>query len=144
MNPASFETRCLTGHGSFVLEPLRGYLLLAERLSEDGAEFASGWNFGPADTDAKPVSWIADTMAGHWGENASWMRDSTSFAKEAHALKLDVSKAAGHLRWHPAIPLEKTLSWIVDWYKAFEAKADLRAVTLQQIRDYETLLPDMD
>ena len=125
-------------------EPLRGYLLLAERLSEDGAEFASGWNFGPADTDAMPVSWIADTMAGHWGENASWMRNSSLFAKEAHALKLDVSKAAANLRWHPAIPLEKTLSWIVDWYKAFEAEADLRAVTLQQIRDYETLLPGMN
>ena len=86
----------------FVLEPLRGYLLLAERLSEDGAEFASGWNFGPADTDAKPVSWIADTMALHWGEDASWMQDTSSFAKEAHALKLDASKAAACLKWQPA------------------------------------------
>ena len=128
----------------FVLEPLRGYLLLAERLSEDGAEFASGWNFGPADTDAKPVSWIADTMALHWGEDASWMQDTSSFAKEAHALKLDASKAAAYLKWQPALPLEKTLRWIVDWYKAFEAKADLRAVTLQQIRDYEGLLPGMN
>lgn len=124
----------------FVLEPLRGYLLLAERLAENGAEFASGWNFGPLDEDAKPVSWIADTLQSKWGRGASWAQDSAAAAKEARALKLDVSKAADGLSWRPALRLEQTLSWIVEWYKAFEKGDNLRSTTLDQIRSYERLL----
>ena len=124
----------------FVLEPLRGYLLLAERLDEQGAEFASGWNFGPYESDAKPVAWIADTLSSKWGGGAAWVQDSTFAAKEARALKLDISKAAASLGWHPVIRLEQTLSWIVEWYKAFAGGADLRATTLEQIQRYERLL----
>jgi len=124
----------------FVLEPLRGYLLLAERLSASGTEFASGWNFGPVDEDAKPVSWIADKLQSKWGGEARWTRDSSVSTKEAHALKLDVSKAALCLGWRPALRLEQALSWIVEWYQAFAAGADLRATTLEQIRRYESLL----
>ena len=124
----------------FVLEPLRGYLLLAERLAEKGADFASGWNFGPLDEDAKPVSWIADNLKSKWGRGASWVRDSSTAAKEARALKLDVSKAGDALGWRPVLRLEQTLSWIVEWYKAFESGADLRSATLNQIRSYERLL----
>ena len=124
----------------FVLEPLRGYLLLAERLAENGAQFASGWNFGPLDEDAKPVSWIADTLQSKWGRGASWTQDSAAAAKEARALKLDVSKAADGLAWRPALRLEQTLSWIVEWYKAFEKGDNLRSTTLNQIRSYERIL----
>ncbi|MBS1806288.1 MAG: CDP-glucose 4,6-dehydratase [Acidobacteria bacterium] len=124
----------------FVLEPLRGYLLLAERLSENGADFASGWNFGPLDEDARPVSWIADTLKSKWGRGASWRQDSAAAAKEARALKLDVSKAADGLAWRPALRLEQTLSWIVEWYKAFEKGDNLRSTTLEQIQSYERLL----
>ena len=77
----------------FVLEPLRGYLMLAERLAEDASRFACGWNFGPADADAKPVSWIADELARSWGNGASWTRDAEAHPREAHFLKLDASKA---------------------------------------------------
>jgi len=126
----------------FVLEPLRGYLLLAERLAERGSDFASGWNFGPLDEDAKPVSWLADNLRSKWGRGASWVQDSDTAAKEARALKLDVSKAADGLGWRPALRLEQTLSWIVEWYKALEASADLRSTTLKQIRSYEKLLED--
>jgi CDP-glucose 4,6-dehydratase len=124
----------------FVLEPLRGYLLLAERLADQGAEFASGWNFGPYEGDAKPVEWIADTLSSKWGGGAAWVQDSAVAEKEARALKLDVSKAAACLGWRPVLRLEQTLSWIVEWYKAFESGADLRATTLDQIERYERLL----
>jgi len=77
----------------FVLEPLRGYLLLAERLAEAPAQFGAGWNFGPVDTDAKPVRWIADELARSWGNGASWAQDSLSHPREARFLKLDASKA---------------------------------------------------
>jgi len=124
----------------FVLEPLRGYLVLAERLAEKGAEFASGWNFGPYEGDAKPVAWIADTLRSKWGGGAAWIQDSAIVAKEARSLRLDISKAAASLGWRPVLRLEQTLSWIVEWYKAFESGADLRATTLGQIERYERLL----
>src|SRR5215472_15168046 len=77
----------------FVLEPLRGYLMLAERLAVDGASFTTGWNFGPADADAKPVSWIADALARSWGNGACWRQDTAVHPEEARLLKLDASMA---------------------------------------------------
>jgi CDP-glucose 4,6-dehydratase len=123
----------------FVLEPLRGYLTLAERLAQDVTRFASGWNFGPADTDAKPVSWIADEMARLWGLPASWSQDPAEHPREAHLLKLDASKAKVHLGWHPVSPLGLALEWITEWYREYQAGADLRSITQTQIERYEAL-----
>src|SRR6516225_2140974 len=123
----------------FVLEPLRGYLKLAERLVEVPAQFASGWNFGPVDTDAKPVRWIADELARSWGDGACWAQDSRSHPREARFLKLDASKAKAELDWQPVLPLEQALGWIIEWYRAFEQKRNLRDCTLAQIECYETL-----
>ena len=124
----------------FVLEPLRGYLMVAERLSQDACRFSSGWNFGPADGDCKPVSSIADKLANLWGSGAGWKQDQASHPHEAHFLKLDASKASTHLGWHPALPLDAALEWIVEWWRGFQAGADLRKLTLSQIARYETLL----
>ncbi len=135
-NPAAFRP------WQFVLEPLRGYLMLAERLTENGPRFASGWNFGPADADAKPVSWIADELARSWGKQASWQQDDGEHPREAHALKLDASKAGIYLDWHPILPLQKALGWIVEWYRAFQGGADLAGLTRKQIEQYETLSPN--
>jgi CDP-glucose 4,6-dehydratase len=124
----------------FALEPLRGYLMLAERLAgREGADFVSGWNFGPADSDAKPVSWIADELKRLWGKNASWNLDSASHPEEAHALKLDASKAGVQLKWHPVLPLKQALEWIVEWYRTFQNGDDLQRLTLEQIERYEKL-----
>jgi CDP-glucose 4,6-dehydratase len=123
----------------FVLEPLRGYLMLAQRLAEDGARFASGWNFGPADTDAKPVSWIADELVRLWGKAAAWTQDTATHPHEAHALKLDASKAKTCLGWQPVLPLNQALGWIVEWYRTFEAGVDLQRLTRKQIEQFEAL-----
>jgi CDP-glucose 4,6-dehydratase len=124
----------------FVLEPLRGYLLLAERLTADPSCFASGWNFGPADADAKPVSWIADELARSWGQQASWSHDAAAtHPREANSLKLDASRAGACLDWHPVLPLKLALDWIVEWYGAFREGADLRRLTQTQIARYESL-----
>lgn len=122
----------------FLMEPLRGYLLLAEALAHGGAAFASGWNFGPADSDARPVSWIADRLVRSWGEGAAWALDPLTHPSEAAILRLDTSKAAA-LGWRPAIGLEQTLDWIVAWYRAWRAGEDPRALTLAQINRYEAL-----
>ena len=123
----------------FVLEPLRGYLTLAERLLQDPSRFAAGWNFGPVDSDAKPVCWIADQLARSWGDHASWVHDSGEHPREAHFLKLDASKSKACLDWHPVVRLEQALEWIVEWYRAFQVGEDLRARTLAQIERYEAL-----
>ena len=135
-NPAAYRP------WQFVLEPLRGYLLLAEKLSEDDVCFASGWNFGPADTDAKPVSWIADELVRTWGQGAAWAQDTSAHPHEAHALKLDASKAKTSLGWHPTLPLKSALEWIVEWYRAFQNGDDLRRLTEAQIKRYESLPQD--
>jgi CDP-glucose 4,6-dehydratase len=137
--------RCLIRNPSayrpwqFVLEPLRGYLMLAERITEDAQHFASGWNFGPASADIRPVSWIADELARMWGDHASWSLDSAGHPEEAHSLKLDASKARVCLNWQPALSLPHSLSWTVEWYKASREGANLQQLTLSQIQKYEAL-----
>jgi CDP-glucose 4,6-dehydratase len=125
----------------FVLEPLRGYLKLAERLSENPELFSSAWNFGPAEEDAKTVSWIADELVRLWGGKALWRRDSAPHLHEAYRLKLDASKARDGLKWRPMLPLEKALSWIVEWYCAFQAGGDLLRLSQTQIERYQELTP---
>jgi CDP-glucose 4,6-dehydratase len=114
--------------------------MLAERLAEDASRFACGWNFGPTEVHAKPVSWLADELAQSWGDGASWNRDAAMHPREAHFLKLDTSKARACLDWHPVLPLQKALGWIVEWYRAFQAGADLGFLTRSQIERYEALL----
>jgi len=132
-NPAAFRP------WQFVLEPLRGYLMLAERLVEDGPSFASGWNFGPVDADAKPVAWIADELARSWGKGATWTQDTAAHPHEAQALKLDASKAKSCLAWRSTLPLKQALGWIVEWYQAFQSGADLQRLTRKQIEQFEAL-----
>lgn len=122
-----------------VLEPLRGYLLLAEQLWQHGSEFAEGWNFGPNDEDAKPVQWIVQKLAERWGGGAAWRLDDRLQPHEATYLKLDCSKAKSRLGWHPKWDLETALARIVDWYRAFDRSEDMRAVTLGQIAEYTHL-----
>lgn len=122
-----------------VLEPLNGYLTLAEALWESGPAYAEGWNFGPNDEDAKPVSWIVERLTQLWGEGASWELDTGANPHEANYLKLDCSKAKSRLKWYPKLTLGDTLDWIVDWYRSYMNGADMRQVTESQIGKYEAL-----
>lgn len=119
-----------------VLEPLSGYLILAQKLWEDGAAYSEAWNFGPNDEDAKPVSWIADHLTKAWGEGASWVLDGGNHPHEAHHLKLDCTKAKSRLNWQPRWHLEDALGAIVDWHRAHKADKDMRLVSLGQIQRY--------
>jgi len=119
-----------------VLEPLSGYLQLAQKLYEDGIAYAEGWNFGPSDEDAKPVQWIVDQLTQKWGDGASWQLDKGDHPHEAHYLKLDCSKARMKLDWQPRWHLGQALEMIVDWQRAWLAKEDMRSFTLEQIDLY--------
>lgn len=122
-----------------VLEPLRGYISLAERLFEDGSNYAEGWNFGPIDEDAKSVGWIVEKVAAHWGTEALWQVDPADHPHEATYLKLDISKARSRLNWHPVLRLNEALKMVVDWTKQRQMGADMRECTLTQIHTYQTL-----
>lgn len=120
-----------------VLEPLRGYLMLAEKLVEDGPAYAEAWNFGPNDEDAKPVGWIVEQMAARWGNGAHWEVDAGEHPHEAGYLKLDISKARSRLHWSPILRLEEALSLIVDWAQQRKTGADARGLTQGQIKSYQ-------
>lgn len=123
-----------------VLEPLRGYLTLAQLLFSDGPVFGGAWNFGPHSEDAKPVEWIVNHLAQRWGQSASWQVDVSEHPHEASYLKLDISKAAQRLHWQPALRLNDALGLIVDWARARQGGADMRSVTLAQIAAYQALV----
>ena len=119
-----------------VLEPLAGYLDLAQKLFESGVIYAEGWNFGPNDNDAKPVQWIVERLTKDWGEGASWSIDKGDHPHEANYLKLDCSKARSRLDWHPRWSLDSCLIKIVEWQKKYMQGADMKSVSLEQIEDY--------
>ena len=120
-----------------VLEPLSGYLTLAERLYADGQTFAEGWNFGPSDEDARPVRWIVERMA-EMREDVRWQCDETPQPHEANYLKLDSSKAHGRLGWQPRWRLKTALQKTLDWHKAWRNGEDMRQVTLAQVAGYRS------
>jgi len=119
-----------------VLEPLSGYLILAERLYTDGPRFADAWNFGPNDSDAQPVQAIVERLTSQWGDGARWSLDGGEHPHEATFLKLDCSKARARLGWRPRWDLNHTLDSIVAWYKAAARNEDVKTVTLAQIDKY--------
>ena len=120
-----------------VLEPLSGYLTLAEHLHQHGPSFGEGFNFGPQDADARPVEWIIERLCQAWGQGASWVLDDQPQPHEATYLKLDCSKSRSRLGWQPRWSLGETLETIVAWHRALAEGADMRALTLAQIAAYE-------
>jgi CDP-glucose 4,6-dehydratase len=119
-----------------VLEPLGGYLLLAQRLWEAPERYAEAWNFGPRDEDCRPVRWVADRLCGLWGPGGGWELDAQTFPPEATFLKVDCSKAAARLAWTPRMGLEEGLDWCAEWYRRSERGEDQRRLCLEQIERF--------
>lgn len=128
-----------------VLEPLSGYLVLAQALYEYGMDFATAWNFGPLDRDARSVKSVIDLLISKWSGSAAWEKEGIEQPHEAILLKLDISKANAHLRWSPRWDLETAIEMIVKWHEAFQDSQDgqrpdqIRAFSLAQIKQYTTL-----
>ena len=119
-----------------VLEPTFGYLKLAKALFENGEDFASGWNFGPDEEDAKSVEWISKTMIDKWGSSVKVKFADEDNLHEANYLKLNCSKARENLRWYPKLNVSQALDYIVDWYRLYESKINPRDIVSNQISDY--------
>jgi CDP-glucose 4,6-dehydratase len=136
--PVTIRNPHATRPWQHVLEPLSGYLTLAEQLYTQGQAFAEGWNFGPQDDDAKPVKWIVEHMVNIWGNGANWKQEGGVHPHEANYLKLDISKAKAQLGWTPRWPLAKALELIVAWHQAYLANDDMKKHCLAQIHQYST------
>lgn len=122
-----------------VLEPLSGYLILAQTLYEEGSAFTGGWNFGPRDEDARSVQEVIDLLIKEWGGlngAAAWEKEGSAQPHEANLLKLDCSKARQQLHWVPKWNLEQAIKKIIEWQSAYQTQQDMRAVSLNQIRSY--------
>ena len=119
-----------------VLEPLSGYLILAQRLYEEGQVFAEAWNFGPRQEDAQPVEWIVNELARKWGADATWHLDRNHSVHEANYLQLDISKAKKSLKWEPKWSLEEALDLIVEWQKCWLNNGDIKMMSQRQINSY--------
>lgn len=121
-----------------VLEPLSGYLLLAEKLYTQGNQFTGAWNFGPNDTDAKSVEWIVNQLVTYWGNGASFRVDSNAANfHEANFLKLDCNKARMNLGWYPQWNVTETIKRICAWHKAQLNAEDINLYTLNEITQYQ-------
>jgi CDP-glucose 4,6-dehydratase len=119
-----------------VLEPLAGYLMLAEKLYTQGPRYAQAWNFGPDQGDARDVEWIVKRMFARWPEAPGYALDKGRHPHEAHYLKLDSGKARRQLGWRPRWNIGGAIDRIIEWTRAYEAKQDMLAVCRAQIADY--------
>ena len=120
-----------------VLEPLSGYLMLAEQLYSGDEGFAEAWNFGPVDEDARPVRWIVERMA-EMRKDVKWQSEQAPQPHEANDLRLDSSKARKQLNWQPRWRLQTALQKTLAWHEAWRKAEDMRAVTMAQIADYQS------
>lgn len=121
----------------FVLDPLNGYLTLAENLYADGPAFAGAWNFGPDESEARNVGWVVDQLANGWGDNSEWRCDRDDHPHEATFLKLDSSKARTKLTWRQVQQLPESLEWTINWYRCFYSQGEIRKITDEQIAAFQ-------
>ena len=120
----------------FVLDPLKGYLKLAEQLCKGQEDAAAAWNFGPPPADAISVGDIAMLMSGFWGQDAGFELAQDAELHEATQLRLDSSKATAQLGWAPTLDLNTTLEWIVDWYQRYRSDSSAARITRDQLTEY--------
>jgi len=122
-----------------VLEPLAGYVLLAERARLSRGEFNSAWNFGPSSGSVRTVSKLADEICRQWGDRAEWRHDATAQVHESLLLTIDSEKARATLGWRPVLEYDQAVAWTTRWYRAVLDGADARPHTARQIAEYQEL-----
>jgi CDP-glucose 4,6-dehydratase len=125
-----------------VLEPLSGYLVLAEKLASGQPGLDEGWNFGPPTEEVRPVADVAEAVVRAVGTGRLMFQPDADAPHEANLLQLDCSKARSKLGWRPRLDFARTIAMTADWYAAWHRGRDMAAYTLAQISDYEKLMQD--
>ncbi len=126
-------------HWQHVLDPLNGYMILAEKLWNNEENYSESWNFGPIDNNAKPVSWMLDKFNEYWENGINWQQDTNEFNHENNFLKLDSTKSKTRLGWISKIDLELAIKLIVDWYLEFKNESNMNKITKKQIQFFSKL-----
>jgi CDP-glucose 4,6-dehydratase len=122
-----------------VLDPLNGYLTLAQRLWESGPSYVGAWNFGPNGEDAKPVQWVVERILSMWGNGLQWKPDKGIHPAESTYLIVDSTKARRLLGWSTKLRLHTALEWVVEWYKRYRQGSDMRYMSEAEIKRFEEL-----
>jgi len=141
--PVPIRNPLATRPWQHVLEPISGYLMLAENLYSNGKDYAEAWNFGPQDECVKSVGEVMDHLVSLWPADVSWVLEGLEQPYEAQLLKLDISKVKMRLKWKPTWSLNKTLQSIIEWHQLWLNGEDMRCVTLEQINNHEKNNKDM-
>jgi CDP-glucose 4,6-dehydratase len=123
----------------YILDVIQGYLMLAEQMWHQGAQFAEAWNFGPHDDNVKTVSWIADQLANRWGDCAQWKLAEKKIFHETNLLKLNSQKSNSLLGWQPKMSINHVLEHTINWYKAHFHRENMNHFTQEQIKTYEKM-----
>jgi CDP-glucose 4,6-dehydratase len=123
-----------------VLEPLSGYMLLAQKMYEEGSQYNEAWNFGPNDTDAKPVEWIVNKICNLIPQNEGWRLDTSDNPHEANYLKLDISKARNRLNWSPRLDINNAIENTINWYLSWKDGKSSLQLCLDEIEEYQLKL----
>ena len=127
------------------MEPLYGYLVLAEKLYADGPQFSGAWNFGPEQVDCLSVIKVTKNLINISGSKSTIeLSDRTGQPHEAGLLKLDISKAKEMLGWRPVLDMDASLNWICDWNKSHQNNMDLRLATLKQISEFQDMVATLN
>ena len=119
-----------------VLDCLGGYLRLAEALAGDGPAYSGAWNFGPMDTESRPVYYVVESLARQWGIERPWVADSASYPPEESMLRLDVTQTANRLGWRCRLTIDEALQMVAVWYRGYHSGQDARTLCLEQMSRY--------
>ena len=138
-NPIMIRNPNYVRHWQHVLDPLYGYLSLAEKMWSHDEKFADSWNFGPKENNAKSVEWILEKFNEYWKGGIKWKIDQRKFNHENKFLKLDSSKSKLMIDWESKIELDNAIKMIVDWYEKLKNCEDMREVTIKQIQEYSRI-----
>jgi len=123
----------------YVLEPLNGYMLLIEKLWDNGEKYSEGWNFGPDKNESKSVSYILDKISENLNKKIEWEQDEKSNLHEASKLILNCSKAKNKLKWNSKTNTDQAIKFTMNWYKAYESRHNMKDFSVQQIKEFELL-----
>jgi len=124
----------------FVLEPLNGYLLLAEKMWDEGNKFSEAWNFGPDNKNSKSVKWILEKISKEWNKEIKWNENNGDDLREASILKLNSEKVKKRLGWEAKLNIDETIGWTINWYKEFLRDSNMKEYTEKQIDDFMVMI----